>query len=663
MDPDHLNDDEIAYEFGLRSMPPVITRHRLQTLRDRLLMELRREVKMPNKNLNPDATREVDLCSDKLMEIDRLVSVASDTNCVDSMTRLLSRLNHISSRLDRTVSDDHRILNRINTLKSKLFSYVNLLSAAVQGKIILKDHLKADEGAASLPIAQTQDESRPLTPIQKSTGTIPKNVSVTPGLNVITEDVLEDVSPISKTPSVRSGMEGGHDLSARFESFNINDQLDRELMAITNSWKFVPLPKNNAENNRIPERIPDYSNLYKQPSQPAPSGLYEPHNFFSDNVGSRDAEDNTNQSFNKAQEPRISILKRPSQSGQTHAGDLRDTNYAREVPQPIYHDYTQEMNRTNLRSTRPLPQSNETDYRNTDQAGYTPRRDRPVIDENIPVVRPNLRTENTVRYRNPISFWNLVFSGDGKGVNVNQFLRQVELTARADRVSNVDLLESAIHLFVGPARNWYIAFESMFHSWEELTRALRQNFVSEDSDFILLKEIELRVQGKEEPFVLYLSGMLNLFHHLKEPLTEKKKLDMVMRNMNPFLADRVALLDVYDTQHLALLCKKIEDVRTRSRSFRQHPVDSYLMNQTKRYVSEVQRDPSPIPIRSQTEIKCVNCRETGHSFIYCKRPKMRVFCYNCGELGQLSTKCDSCHPKSKNAPTRSKPNVWDGIEM
>lgn len=657
MDPDHLEDDEIGYEFNLRGMAPVITRHRLQTLRDRLLMELRGEVSMPNKNVNPDATREVKLCSDKFTVIERLVFVAADTNCVDSMTRILSRLSHISSRLDRTISDDHRILNRINTLKSKLFSYVNLLSAAVQGKIILKDHLKVDEGgAASLPIALTQGEGRPLTPVQKITGTIPKNVSVTPGMDSITEEVIEDVSPNSKTPSVRSGADTGHDLSAHFDTFNINEELDRELMTITDPWKFVPLPNKDNVNND--------SNYFKQPSKPRDSGLYEPHNFFSDNVGSRVAEGNTSQGFNKTREYRPSILKRPSQSGQPNTADYRERNYFSEVSQPIYQDYTQQLNRTNLRASPVLPNANEPDYRNVNQAGYTPRRDRPLIEENIPVVRENLRRENTVRYRNPIPSWNLVFSGDGKGVNVNQFLRQVELTARADRVTNVDLLESAIHLFVGPARNWYIAFESMFLSWEELTRGLRQNFVSEDSDFILLKEIELRVQGKDETFVLYLSGMLNLFHHLKEPLTERKKLDMVMRNMNPFLADRVALLDIRDTQHLAILCKKIEDVRTRSKSFRQTTVESYPSNNySKRYVSEVQRDPSPVPIRSQGEVKCVNCREMGHGFVNCKRPKMRVFCYICGELGQLSTNCDTCHSKSKNASTRSKRNVWDGIEM
>lgn len=650
MEPDHLEDDEIAHEFSLRSMPPVITRHRLQSLRDRLLMELRGEVERPNKNLNPDSAGEVNLCSDKLNILDGLVLVASDTNCVDSMKKVLSRLNHISGRLDRTVSDDYRILDRINSLKNRIFYYVNLLSAAVQGKLILKDHLNTGDGLGLGAIggssASGSGESRPLTPIQKNTGAIPKAKALTPVLNVITEEYV----PLGrKSSSVQSGLDGGLDLSAHMQSFNISDeqQLDKELMAISNSWKFVPLPDKNND-IRPPS---NYSNVYKQTPKSMAGRLYEPHNFFGDQVGSRVVENNTNEFVSKEQVNRPSILRRPSQPNKTLFRDR-----VSEVP-PIYQDYKQNLNRTNAR-----PQSNMHDYRNINQAGHTPHRNHPGSEINVPVVGGIHRNENTVRYRNPISSWNLVFSGDGKGVNVNQFLRQVELTARADRVSTDDLLESAIHLFVGPARNWYIAFEYLFNTWDELTINLRQNFVSEDSDFILLKEIESRVQGKEESFILYLSGMLNLFHHLKEPLSERKKLDMVMRNMNPFLADRVALLEIDNTQQLAMLCKKIEDVRTRSKSFRQSHVESYS-NYSKRYVSEVERDPSPIPVQTQVEVKCVNCRELGHSFVNCKRPKMRVFCYICGELGQLANNCDSCLLKSKNASTRSKRNAWDGIEM
>lgn len=626
MDPSHLEEDEISYECNLRSMPPVITRHRIQILAERLAMEYRGEMNVPNRNLNPDAAFEVNVCGEKLTEIDCLMYVVCDTNNADTMTKIISRLSHISGRLDRTMSDNREILYKINLFKKKIFYYVNMLTAAVAGKIILKDHLKMDDeffsGACGGQPAPANPVTRPLTPLVKNTGTVPKTDEATaPVLNVIREEVSADGATQNKTSSVQGnpGTDGGHDLSARFDSFNLNDeQLDSEIMALSNPFGYVPLPSKRNQNSG------SQSNLLftKQPTKFTTSNRsFEPSSYFGNQAGPRVEDNREPKGARETQGQFHSVLKRPQRVVEPKVGVNKNTNQAGNTPYPAQQNYAE-----------PYP------------------------------IYENPRNAN-VRHKNPICSWNLVFSGDGKGGNVNQFLRQVELTARADRVSHAELLESAIHLFVGPARSWYIAFEVMFHSWDELTRALRQNFISEDSDFLLLKEIETRHQGKDEPFVLYLSGMLNLFHHLKEPLSERKKVDMVMRNMNPFLADRVALLDIRDIHHLALLCKKIEDVRTRSKSFRQTPTEQYPVNQPKRYVSEVQRDPSPNHMRSQTEMRCVNCRESGHIFVDCKRPKMRVFCYICGELGQLANNCDTCPSKPKNVATRSKPNAWDGIEM
>lgn len=264
-----------------------------------------------------------------------------------------------------------------------------------------------------------------------------------------------------------------------------------------------------------------------------------------------------------------------------------------------------------------------------------------------PVVLQPQAENKSYRYRNPIPNWNLYFSGDGKGLDLNQFFTQVQLMARADRVSDVELLASAIHLFKGPARNWYMAFESMFDTWDVLKSALRQSFLSEDGDFLLLKEIEQRRQGKDEPFILYLSTLLNIFKHLKTPLGEKQRLDLVIRNMQPYLADRLALTEIYDTHHLSMLCKKIEDARDKYKSFRQtetvvqSPKRNFYANELSSENNAPQRN-----VHFQKE-SCWNCLASDHTFKQCSRPKMRIFCYFCGELGQLAYQCTSCEPKNR----------------
>lgn len=280
-----------------------------------------------------------------------------------------------------------------------------------------------------------------------------------------------------------------------------------------------------------------------------------------------------------------------------------------------------------------------------------PNCERPVENRGIPEIP--LRN---LRHRNPIPNWNLVFTGDGKGLNLNQFLVQVNLMARADKVSKIELLESAIHLFKGPAREWYIAFESLFNEWDELIDSLRVCFVPDDSDFMLMKEIELRQQGSNEPFMLYLSAMINLFNQLKENLSEEKKISLIMRNMSPFLADRMALVTIVDLPHLAYVCKKIEDVKNRAKSFRQVQPEQNFPS-SRRYANEIEFSASSSPVRHKEikfsePIRCWNCRELGHQFEECDQPKKRIFCYVCGELGQLASYCDVCRNSSGNNQTR-----------
>lgn len=93
----------------------------------------------------------------------------------------------------------------------------------------------------------------------------------------------------------------------------------------------------------------------------------------------------------------------------------------------------------------------------------------------------------------------------------------------------MELVASAIHLFFGPARTGHIAYMALFETWEDVVHYLRERFVSEDADFIILKEIEQRRQGKEL-FILCLANLLTLFRHLQYPLTERKKVALVMRN-------------------------------------------------------------------------------------------------------------------------------------
>lgn len=62
-------------------------------------------------------------------------------------------------------------------------------------------------------------------------------------------------------------------------------------------------------------------------------------------------------------------------------------------------------------------------------------------------------------------------------------------------------------------------------------------------------------------------------------------------------------------------------------------------------VPEQEMHPQVAQLEAVTN-KCWNCEETGHSFRDCPKPKLRIFCFHCGKVGQTIRLCN--HPTPGN---------------
>lgn len=602
MEPKHLEEDELQFELRIRSMPSVITRGRVDALKKRLLSEDRNEIQPPTPLISSDIASQVSACRSKLECIESLILMAAESGCQESLEILPSRLVHVLGRLNRLISGDHRINDQIDSLKRNTESFLKIVVDARDGVTNLKDCIKNVQ-LSSPNVSKCADnilsgsdsfaEARSAVSVNVL-GATPKTVDPRTYLP-LPKDRISYIETERRTSSPviseSPGDDGGEQLSELFDLIDLNNKKD---------------------DGEIASIRRDFETSLKNKSNPQSTGARANKSFYQSNINTNQRNDSFYQENSRENRNQFSTRKEPVQN--TVNGDYRQNMH----------------NKINAGQT-PYP---------TPTNQYRPSGNVNEFEQRIP--------SNNSRQRNPVPNWNIRFSGDGKGLEVHEFLAQVYLMARADRVSDQELVASAIHLFTGPARSWYIAFESLFNTWEDLTNQLRGAFVSEDSDFIILKEIEQRRQGKDETFVLYLSSLLNMFKYLQEPLTERKKVSLVMRNMSPFLADRLSLVDIQDTYHLAVLCKKIEDVRNRSRSFRQNPEENLTQNSPKRqHIYEVETAPPTPPkkVSFQNQETCWNCREAGHGFQNCTYSKMRVFCYTCGEVGQLSNQCNVCNSK------------------
>lgn len=83
-----------------------------------------------------------------------------------------------------------------------------------------------------------------------------------------------------------------------------------------------------------------------------------------------------------------------------------------------------------------------------------------------PIVTQTVATPRPI----PVSKWNLSFNGDGTGLSINAFLERVEEFKLSRRVSEQELLDSAIELLTGDALIWYRSVKSKATTWTELTK-------------------------------------------------------------------------------------------------------------------------------------------------------------------------------------------------
>ncbi|XP_055551429.1 uncharacterized protein LOC129733877 [Wyeomyia smithii] len=147
------------------------------------------------------------------------------------------------------------------------------------------------------------------------------------------------------------------------------------------------------------------------------------------------------------------------------------------------------------------------------------------------------RRESPIRFkrgkRRPVSEWKLKYDGSDNGQSLMKFLKEVEFYARSENTSDRELFRSAIHLFSGSAKSWFMAgFENDdFGSWNELKEELKREFLSPDHDQSSESRAVARKQGPREKFQDFFMDIQKYFNSLTKPMTERKKFDIVFRNM------------------------------------------------------------------------------------------------------------------------------------
>lgn len=308
--------------------------------------------------------------------------------------------------------------------------------------------------------------------------------------------------------------------------------------------------------------------------------------------------------------------------------------------------------------------------------------------------------------RMPVAEWKLKYDGKDGGKMLTEFLKEIKMRCRSEKVSDKEIFRSAIHLFTGRAKDWFIDGTECrdFRNWKELKKELKREFRPNDLDFQMEVQATNRKQARGEKFADYYYEMKKIFQNMNEQISDKKKFRLIWRNMrhdykNALTGAKIGSLKrlkklgkIVDENNCNLYQKPTEFVN-RPRSAQINEVVSsgkakskhnlYSSgNQSKSFTNGKNNNSKP-KVENQgkegnereqkgeekqdcmegtakstfnqlvAQYKrpplgvCYNCRESGHHYAECPEPKDK-FCRLCGFADVSTTNCPAC-PKNADS--------------
>ncbi|XP_055599014.1 uncharacterized protein LOC129748419 [Uranotaenia lowii] len=165
------------------------------------------------------------------------------------------------------------------------------------------------------------------------------------------------------------------------------------------------------------------------------------------------------------------------------------------------------------------------------------------------------------RHTLPVSKWNIAkYSGDDQGLKLNEFLEVVHALSMAERVSEQELFESAVHLFTGSALKWYMTQRSMGRliSWQHLVFELRRTYLHPDLDALIKMKVYQRRQRQQESFYEFYSEVEKLIRTMSAPIPEFEKIQILQQNMRMDYKKQMAFVPVLNLESLVAAGQKLD---------------------------------------------------------------------------------------------------------
>lgn len=244
--------------------------------------------------------------------------------------------------------------------------------------------------------------------------------------------------------------------------------------------------------------------------------------------------------------------------------------------------------------------------------------------------------------------WKLRFSGDSRGISVDNFLYRVEALTHQTLNGNFNLLCDHIStLFDAKANDWFWRYHRSVNrviNWPNLCAALKKQYKDSRTDVDIREMIRDRKQKMGESFDEFYEAVVNISDRLTEPLSENILVEILRRNLLPEIQHEILNLTIKSVSDLRDVCRRreffLQDV-SRKQTFPKpfvrkqvHEIEDDMVESTD--VEEV----------SANSLICWNFQKSCQRYHDCLEDR-RVFCYGCGIPNVYKPKCTKCS-QSKN---------------
>lgn len=250
--------------------------------------------------------------------------------------------------------------------------------------------------------------------------------------------------------------------------------------------------------------------------------------------------------------------------------------------------------------------------------------------------------------------WQIRFTGDPKGMPVENFIYRVEALTRQTLGGNFDLLcDHMSALFESKASDWFWRHHKSCRRiiWSDFCNALREQYNDTRTDVDYREMIRDRKQKPGEPFDTFYDALIDISDRLATPLPERLLVEILRRNLQPEIQHELLNLEIKSVSQLREICRKRE-------FFLQDMGKMFGLSKSlvpRRQVHELFQEDSEIADEeiSAISLVCWNCQKSGHRYQECLDDR-RVFCYGCGTPNVYKPTCSTCNASKNVRPSALK---------